>query len=284
MAPMAMAPVAPLFASSASAARKPGASVIGSSRSAPAKKLGVSRKAAPAAADASAFGDFDFEEDGETKDGDANGGGSNGHAGRQGTADIGDNGDEWGWAGTSPQKAGPPPKPAEDDPWADPLKPVGSSMFSYECASLHAPSAPPAPAPAPTKPKAPRSLSSAFEGDDPPPLEPTPAPADPYGSAARDRFGSAMAISSDSFMANPKQGAQAAAPAARDPAEEAAEQQRRLDRLWGAQGFGSSDLESDPSSNSPSRATRLAESTKAIGGAAIGMAASLLTRATSKTG
>lgn len=269
------APVAPLFASSAA---KPRGSLISSSKPNAAKKLGgVARKTGSGASDAAAFGDFGFNEDDESKNDSDSSKPSNNTSGDS----------EWGWDGMSPKKPEATPAPVEDDPWADPLKPVGSSMFSYECASLHAqPSAQSQPA-STNKPKPLRSLASDFESE-PPPLEAPPQAAagngaDPYGTLARDRFGSSVTgFGSDSFMMQePKT---AAAPAGRDPAEEEAERQRRLDKLLGsgAQGFGSSDLDGD--SNSPGRAARLAESTKAISGAAIGLAASLLSRATSKTG
>ena len=261
-------PVAPLFSS---AGAKPKA------KPTTAKKLGASRVATGGVEKVSSFGDFDFGEDGAEGDGGAAGAAS---AAGGGSGDWG--GDDW----ASPQSTkAPPPPPPVDDPWADAGRPPQSSLFAYDCSSLHAASAPTNPSS--SKPAAKKSLFdnvglSVDVSEPPAPADDSngfggfgasmPRADDTFNSFARDKFGGATAISSSSFAsARPNEAAPTVDPAVR-AAEEAAAKERRLQELGlaGASGFGSSDLE-DPTS--PGRARQMAGAgmgaARAVGGAAM---------------
>ena len=94
---------------------------------------------------ASDFGDFGFD-DTEGSGGAGGGESASGSSGAKATDDEWGGDDEWGDKPKASQKAAaaPPPK----DPWAREPNHVGSSLFAYDCASLHASEAP---APAPVK-------------------------------------------------------------------------------------------------------------------------------------
>ena len=236
------------------------------------KKLGASRVAAGAGADsAGGFGDFDFAADDEAASESVTNAAS----------------EDWGWDGSSPAKEPPPPEPVVDDPWAEVGKPAMSSLFAYDCSSMHAASAPVVQPAAKPPSKAQKSLFdgiNAAKGDSPG-NSPASRRDDPYGSFARDKFAGATSISSSSFSAAMPESAPVVDPAIR-AAEEAAEKERRLEQLGisGASGFGSADLESQPS---PGKARQLAGAAsaagfgaaKAVGGYALAATASLLSRA-----
>ena len=258
------------------------ASQISAAKGAGSKKLGASRVTATpaAAAKADSFGDFDFGEDEASPEGKRPAGGGNGGNGAKA---FNSSNDDWGWDGTSPQKPKEPePEPVVDDPWADVGKGIGSSMFAYDCSSLHAATAPSSPpAQEASKPKPKKSLFDEPEPqskDDSQGFGGFGAGGDPYQSLARDKFANATAISSSSFQAAAPPPALEAVDPAIKAAEEAAEKERRLQELGlsGASGFGSSDLEGP---TSPGRVGRAADAARAVGGLAAGYAASLLSRA-----
>lgn len=257
-------------------------------KSTPAKKLGASRVGPPTGAKPEAFGtsfgDFDFADDDPppASNGGAPGGGRKAFSG-----------DDWGWDGASPVKDKPvaAAAPPVDDPWADAGRPPASSLFAYDCASLHAtaPSEPPnSNKPAGSKP---RSLfdSVGVSADSGPTSDGAGTrdgfADDPYGSFARDKFAGASSISSSNFAAalprdEPADNVDPAAHAA----QEAADKERRLQELGmaGASGFGSSDLEGP---QSPGKARQIAGASigaaRAVGGYAASLGASILSRAQS---
>ena len=228
---------------------------------------------------APSFGSFDFNDDDSTQapPASANGGGDD---------------DEWGDSWGSPQaKKAPEPAPVVDDPWAEAGKPMQSSLFAYDCAKMHAKSEP-AVSSSSSKPKAQKSIfdnvglglqmdadnsdtGNGFGGFD------ARDASDPYGTLARDKFAGASAISSSSFQsAMPEDKLPAVDPAVR-AAEEAAAKERKLLELGiaGASGFGSMDLEDQPS---PGKARQLAGAglgaAYAVGGYAASGISSLLAR------
>ena len=267
-----IAPIAAMFGSgsSASALGVRGAMSAGKAgKPIGVKKLGSKLPGTGAAAPTDFAADFGFDAPDEAT-----------AAATSSASNGGADDDSWGWDGvSSPSKVTPaqraPSPPPEPDPWAKPARPATSSLFAYDCASLHATAPTPAPAPAP-KPAARSPLPKAAP-------EPMEEPTDQWGSLARDKFGGASAISSASFAAYAAPEAAAAAPDGPTEAELAAERERRINELWGATAISSADLNEPTSPNDSAGLARQAAAktlsvTKNLTVGAASSIASLLSR------